>query len=91
MCFYSETAGFLPDRVSALQEVVSLHLKVPSSQLLSLQMKSQLTKVQHAVSSEVVLFTVYLYTVRAVIAGVCFCRKKGRCGKSGPVLSPCLR
>ncbi|XP_059209347.1 piRNA biogenesis protein EXD1 [Centropristis striata] len=44
MCFYSETGGLLPDRVSTLQEVVSLHLKVPSSQLLSLQMKSQLTK-----------------------------------------------
>uniref|UniRef100_A0A3B4YIY8 Exonuclease 3'-5' domain containing 1 n=1 Tax=Seriola lalandi dorsalis TaxID=1841481 RepID=A0A3B4YIY8_SERLL len=44
MCFYSETGGFLPDRVSTLQEVVSHHLKVPSSQLLSLQMKSQLTK-----------------------------------------------
>ncbi|KAM7375733.1 hypothetical protein PAMP_005512 [Pampus punctatissimus] len=44
MCFYSETGGFFPDRVSTLQEVVSLHLKVPSSQLLSLQMKSQLTK-----------------------------------------------
>ncbi|KAM8737039.1 piRNA biogenesis protein EXD1 isoform 1-T4 [Acanthopagrus schlegelii] len=46
MCFYSETGGFLPDRVSTLQEVVSLHLKVPSSQLLSLQMKSQFTKEQ---------------------------------------------
>ncbi|KAM6968622.1 piRNA biogenesis protein EXD1 [Tautogolabrus adspersus] len=44
MCFYSETGGYLPDRVSTMQEVVSLHLKVPSSQLLSLQMKSQLTK-----------------------------------------------
>ncbi|KAE8289820.1 piRNA biogenesis protein EXD1 [Larimichthys crocea] len=44
MCFYSETGGFLPDRVSTLQEVVSVHLKVPSSQLLSLQMKSQLTR-----------------------------------------------
>ncbi|XP_033967788.1 piRNA biogenesis protein EXD1 [Pseudochaenichthys georgianus] len=44
MCFYSNTGGFLPDRVSTLQQVVSLHLKVPSSQLLSLQMKSQLTK-----------------------------------------------
>uniref|UniRef100_A0A3Q3F2S1 PiRNA biogenesis protein EXD1-like n=1 Tax=Labrus bergylta TaxID=56723 RepID=A0A3Q3F2S1_9LABR len=43
MSFLSETGGFLPDRVSTLQEVVSLHLKVPSSQLLSLQMKSQLT------------------------------------------------
>ncbi|XP_060938987.1 piRNA biogenesis protein EXD1 [Limanda limanda] len=42
MCFHSETGGFLPDRVSKLQEVVSLHLKVPSSQLLSLRMKSQL-------------------------------------------------
>ncbi|XP_072221299.1 piRNA biogenesis protein EXD1 [Leuresthes tenuis] len=44
MCFYSETGGFLPDRVSTLQEVVNLHLKVPSSRLSSLQMKSQLTK-----------------------------------------------
>ncbi|KAM4542803.1 piRNA biogenesis protein EXD1 [Odontesthes bonariensis] len=44
MCFYSETGGFLPDRVSTLQEVVSLYLKVPSSRLSSLQMKSQLTK-----------------------------------------------
>ncbi|XP_069008950.1 piRNA biogenesis protein EXD1 [Embiotoca jacksoni] len=44
MCFHSETGGFLPDRVSTLHEVVSLHLKVPSSQLSSLQMKSQLTK-----------------------------------------------
>uniref|UniRef100_A0A665W0T1 Exonuclease 3'-5' domain containing 1 n=1 Tax=Echeneis naucrates TaxID=173247 RepID=A0A665W0T1_ECHNA len=47
MCFYSETGGFLPDRVSTLQEVVHHHLKVPSSQLLSLQMKSQLIEVQH--------------------------------------------
>ncbi|XP_034530389.1 piRNA biogenesis protein EXD1 [Notolabrus celidotus] len=44
MCFYSKTGGYLPDRVSTLQEVVSLHLKVPSSQLMSLQMMSQLTK-----------------------------------------------
>uniref|UniRef100_A0A3B5BDD6 3'-5' exonuclease domain-containing protein n=1 Tax=Stegastes partitus TaxID=144197 RepID=A0A3B5BDD6_9TELE len=28
MCFYSETGGFLPDRVSTLQAVVNLHLKV---------------------------------------------------------------
>ncbi|GLD62490.1 piRNA biogenesis protein EXD1 [Lates japonicus] len=49
MCFYSETGGFLPNRVSTLQEVVSLHLKVPSSQLLSLQMKSQLTKEEEEV------------------------------------------
>uniref|UniRef100_A0A3Q3W0K2 3'-5' exonuclease domain-containing protein n=1 Tax=Mola mola TaxID=94237 RepID=A0A3Q3W0K2_MOLML len=33
MCFYSDTGGFLPDRVSTLEEVASLHLKVPSSQL----------------------------------------------------------
>ncbi|XP_068436759.1 piRNA biogenesis protein EXD1 isoform X2 [Clinocottus analis] len=44
MCFYSKTGGLLPNKVSTLQQVVSLHLKVPSSQLLSLQMKSQLTK-----------------------------------------------
>ncbi|XP_047467358.1 piRNA biogenesis protein EXD1 [Mugil cephalus] len=44
MCFYSETGGFLPNRVSTFQEVVSLHLKVPSSQLSSLQLKSQLIK-----------------------------------------------
>ncbi|XP_055011816.1 piRNA biogenesis protein EXD1 [Boleophthalmus pectinirostris] len=44
MCFYSETGGLLPNRVSTLQEVINLHLKVPTSQLLSLQMKSQLTQ-----------------------------------------------
>ncbi|KAM9708722.1 piRNA biogenesis protein EXD1 [Menidia menidia] len=44
MCFYSETGGFLPDRVSTLQEVVSLHLKVPFSRLSSLQMKPHVTK-----------------------------------------------
>ncbi|XP_037550706.1 piRNA biogenesis protein EXD1 [Nematolebias whitei] len=44
MCFYSETGGFLPDKVSTLQGVVSLHLKVSSSRLSSLQIKSQLTK-----------------------------------------------
>lgn len=44
MCFYSETGGLLPNRVSTLQEVISLHLKVPSSQLLSLQMKTELTQ-----------------------------------------------
>ncbi|KAM9842962.1 piRNA biogenesis protein EXD1 [Aulostomus maculatus] len=48
LCFYSETGGFLPDRVSTLQEVVNFRLKVPSSQLLSLQMKSQLTKEETA-------------------------------------------
>uniref|UniRef100_A0A3Q3L905 3'-5' exonuclease domain-containing protein n=1 Tax=Mastacembelus armatus TaxID=205130 RepID=A0A3Q3L905_9TELE len=35
MCFYSETGGFLPNRVSTLKEVLKSHLKVPSSQLLS--------------------------------------------------------
>lgn len=45
MCFYSETGGLLPDRVSTLQEVVSLHLKVSSSKLSLLQMKSQVTTV----------------------------------------------
>lgn len=49
MGFYAETGGFLPDRVSTLQEVVSLHLKVPSSQLLSLKMMSQLTKEEREV------------------------------------------
>ncbi|XP_010877321.1 piRNA biogenesis protein EXD1 isoform X2 [Esox lucius] len=44
LCFYTETGGFLPDRVSTLQEVVSLHLKVSSSRLSSLKIKSQLTK-----------------------------------------------
>ncbi|TNN87302.1 piRNA biogenesis protein EXD1 [Liparis tanakae] len=56
MCFYSLTGGLLPDRVSTLQEVVSFHLKVPSSQLVSLQMKSQLTRVEHTDSSKMVLF-----------------------------------
>ncbi|KAL0969146.1 hypothetical protein UPYG_G00223130 [Umbra pygmaea] len=44
LCFYTETGGFLPDRVSTLQEVVSLHLKMPSSRLSSLKIKSMLTK-----------------------------------------------
>ncbi|XP_041827084.1 piRNA biogenesis protein EXD1 [Melanotaenia boesemani] len=44
MCFHTETGGFLPDRVSTLEEVLSLHLKVPPSRLSSLQVKSQLTK-----------------------------------------------
>ncbi|XP_076017654.1 piRNA biogenesis protein EXD1 [Genypterus blacodes] len=44
MCFHSESGGFLPDRVCSLQEVLSLHLKVPPSRLLSLQMKSQLSE-----------------------------------------------
>ncbi|XP_014904387.1 piRNA biogenesis protein EXD1 isoform X3 [Poecilia latipinna] len=44
MCFYTKTGGFLPDRVSTLPEVVSLHLKVPSSRLSSLHVRSKLTK-----------------------------------------------
>lgn len=74
MCFYSETGGFLPDRVSTLQEVVSLHLKVPSSQLLSLQMKSQLTKVQYTYCFKYTtgrkLFYCIVVHVCAVIPGV---------------------
>lgn len=54
MWFYSETGGFFPNRVSTLEEVLSIHLKVvPSSQLSSLQMKSQLTKVRHTLSSHI--------------------------------------
>ncbi|XP_029569425.1 piRNA biogenesis protein EXD1 isoform X2 [Salmo trutta] len=44
LCFYTETGGFLPDRVSTLPKVVSLHLKMSSSQLSSLNIKSLLTK-----------------------------------------------
>ncbi|KAM8917572.1 piRNA biogenesis protein EXD1, partial [Spinachia spinachia] len=44
MGFSSKTGGLLPNRVSTLQEVLTLHLKVPPSQLSSLQIKSQLTK-----------------------------------------------
>ncbi|XP_068608172.1 piRNA biogenesis protein EXD1 [Brachionichthys hirsutus] len=44
MRFFSETGGFLPNRVSTLEEVVSLHLKVPSSQLTYYQMKSKLVQ-----------------------------------------------
>ncbi|XP_054894503.1 piRNA biogenesis protein EXD1 [Poeciliopsis prolifica] len=44
MCFSTRAGGFLPDRVSTLPEVVSLHLNVPSSRLSSLHVRSQLTK-----------------------------------------------
>ncbi|KAJ8399055.1 hypothetical protein AAFF_G00414340 [Aldrovandia affinis] len=44
MHFHAETGGFLPDRVSTLQEVVGLHLKMSPTFLASLQIKSQLTK-----------------------------------------------
>ncbi|XP_058271849.1 piRNA biogenesis protein EXD1 [Hemibagrus wyckioides] len=42
MQFYAETGGFLPTRVSTLQEVISLHLKIPLSRLSSLRIKDQL-------------------------------------------------
>ncbi|XP_051578403.1 piRNA biogenesis protein EXD1 isoform X2 [Myxocyprinus asiaticus] len=44
MLFYNETGGFLPDRVSTLQEVVRLHLKVPIIDLFPLWTKEQQTK-----------------------------------------------
>ncbi|MEQ2163815.1 hypothetical protein GOODEAATRI_034299, partial [Goodea atripinnis] len=52
MCFYSKTGGFLPDRVSTLPEVVSLHLNVPTSRLSSFHVRSQLTKVRCSFSSQ---------------------------------------
>lgn len=58
MCFYSETGGFLPNRVGTLEEVVRLHLKVPSSQLLTLQMKSKLAEVKNTFSPEVLSLAV---------------------------------
>lgn len=63
MCFSSETGGFLPDRVSTLHEVLSLHLRVPPSQLSSLQMKSQFTKVHHTDLSRVFFLVLYRYLV----------------------------
>ncbi|KAI2654802.1 piRNA biogenesis protein EXD1 [Labeo rohita] len=39
MLFYNETGGFLPDRVSSLQEVLRLHLKLPTTDLLPLWTK----------------------------------------------------
>lgn len=54
MCFHSATGGFFPDRVSSLEQVLSLHLQVPSSHLLSLQTKSQLTQVEHTLSYQMV-------------------------------------
>ncbi|TSL04206.1 piRNA biogenesis protein EXD1 [Bagarius yarrelli] len=44
MQFYTETGGFLPTRVSTLQEVISTHLKMPSSRLSSLSIKDQLSR-----------------------------------------------
>ncbi|KAJ8288865.1 hypothetical protein COCON_G00015240 [Conger conger] len=44
MSFHAETGGFLPDRVSTVQEVLALHLKMSPACLASLKVKSQLTK-----------------------------------------------
>lgn len=44
MHFYAETGGFLPTRVSTLQEVISVHLKMPLSRLSSLSIKDQLCR-----------------------------------------------
>ncbi|XP_028293863.1 piRNA biogenesis protein EXD1 [Gouania willdenowi] len=44
MCFHSKTGGFLPSRVISLQKALSIHLKMPISQLSSLQIESQLPK-----------------------------------------------
>lgn len=44
MHFYTETGGFLPTRVSTLQEVISIHLKMPLSRLSSLNIKDQLCR-----------------------------------------------
>ncbi|XP_060746984.1 piRNA biogenesis protein EXD1 [Tachysurus vachellii] len=42
MQFYTETGGFLPTRVSTLQEVIRLHMKMPVSRLSSLSIKDKL-------------------------------------------------
>uniref|UniRef100_W5LUA5 3'-5' exonuclease domain-containing protein n=1 Tax=Astyanax mexicanus TaxID=7994 RepID=W5LUA5_ASTMX len=42
--FYEETGGYLPDRVSTLEEVVSFHLKMPLYHLSSLKIKAQLVR-----------------------------------------------
>lgn len=70
MCFYSATGGFFPDRVSSLEQALSLHLQVPSSHLLSLQTKSQLTQVEHTPASQMVLF-IWLCCPHACVC-VCF-------------------
>ncbi|XP_029973326.1 piRNA biogenesis protein EXD1 [Salarias fasciatus] len=49
LCFRSETGGFLPDRLSTLEETLRLRLKVPPDQLSSIQTKSQLTKEEQEV------------------------------------------
>lgn len=49
LCFRSETGGFLPDRLSTLEELLRLRLKVPASQLSAIQTKSQLTEKEQQV------------------------------------------
>ncbi|KAA0711482.1 piRNA biogenesis protein EXD1 [Triplophysa tibetana] len=44
MLFNKDTGGFLPDRVSTLQEVVRLHLKVPISEMFPFWAQEQCTK-----------------------------------------------
>ncbi|XP_073668451.1 piRNA biogenesis protein EXD1 isoform X3 [Paramisgurnus dabryanus] len=44
MLFYKDTGGFLPDRVSTLQEVVRIHLKVPVNKLSPLWIQEQCTE-----------------------------------------------
>lgn len=44
MHFYTVTGGFLPAQVSALQEVINVHLKMPLSRLSSLSIKDQLCR-----------------------------------------------
>lgn len=56
MCFHSATGGFFPDRVSSLEQALSSHLQVPSSHLVSLRTKSQLTRVEHTLWSQMVSF-----------------------------------
>lgn len=71
MCFHSATGGFLPNRVSALEQVLSLHLQVPSSHLLLLQTKSQLTQVEHAFLSQMLLLECAILTRVYVFTGRC--------------------
>lgn len=67
MCFHSATGGFLPHRVSSLEQALSLHLQVPSPHLLLLQTKSQLTQVEHAFLSQTLLLEC------AILTHLCMC------------------
>lgn len=70
MCFHSATGGFLPNRVSSLEQVLSLHLQVPPSHLSLLQTKSQLTRVENAFLSHTLLLEC------AVLTHVCMCSQE---------------